>query len=211
MFEKLSGNLNQLMTEIPISADELARRTGIPSSTIKKIRNSDNPNPTLSTLLPLSQFFQITLGQLVGDEPIPSERIKGVYQTPAAALYSVPLIFWHHAINWPSITEPPAKMITTEFSYSRHVFALCVEESDWENLSKGTILIIDPAIKPIHRDFIIVYKSQQQIPTLKQALFDEDQLYLKSVVASYQIAPHTQEHQILGVVVEYKKHLRTSL
>ena len=45
MFEKLSDNLNLLMEGASISADELGRSTGIPSSTIKKIRNRYNRTP----------------------------------------------------------------------------------------------------------------------------------------------------------------------
>jgi SOS-response transcriptional repressor LexA len=59
-----------------------------------------------------------------------------------------------------------------------------------------------------HRDFIIVYKNGQKIPTLKQALFDEGQIYLKPVTQGYNIAVFTSEHKILGVIVEYKKHLK---
>ena len=68
------------MVEVHISADELARRTGIPASTIKKIRNNNSPNPTLNTLLPLAEYFAVSLGQLVGDEPLPESRTIGQYK-----------------------------------------------------------------------------------------------------------------------------------
>ena len=70
MFEKLCENLNFLMTKNVLNASELARSTGLPASTIKKIRNHDNPNPTLATLRPLAQYFSISLSQLIGDEPL---------------------------------------------------------------------------------------------------------------------------------------------
>jgi transcriptional regulator with XRE-family HTH domain len=206
MFEKLSDNLNQLMAEMRISADELARRTNIPASTIKKIRNRYNPNPTLTTLLPLAKFFLITLGQLVGEEPLPQSRLKGSYQPDPSTYSRIPLIEWADAPH-PSQAQTN-HFVTTEYNYSANSFALSVIEDDWENLTRGTILIIDPLIKPAHRDFIILHKETQKIPTLKQILFDEDQSYLKSIISGYNITTMTPGHRILGVVVEYKKNLK---
>jgi len=208
MFEKLSDNLNHLMTEAHISADELARRTGVPSSTIKKIRNRYNPNPTLATLLPLTQFFKITLGQLVGDEPIDASRVKGLYQPNANEMLHIPIITWKDSISWPLTHDQLQGSITTEYNYSKNSFALIVEEADWENLVKGTVLLVDPLLKVEHRDFIIVHKIGHNIPTLKQVLFDEGQIYIKPVIRGYNIVILTDQHKILGVVVEYKKNLK---
>lgn len=208
MFEKLSDNLNLLMDEVHISADELARRTGVPASTIKKIRNRYNPNPTLSTLLPLTKFFAITIDQLIGNEPLPSSREKGLHQTPAHVLNFIPLISWLEAIGWPKTKEKNHESISTEYAYSIDAYALLVEEDNWENLAKGTALLIDPTIKPEHRDFAIAYKTGQTIPSLKQILIDDGLMYLKPIVQGYNITPLTDDYSILGIVVEYKKHLK---
>lgn len=196
------------MTEAGVSADELGRRTNLPSSTIKKIRNRYNPNPTLSTLLPLAQYFSVTLGQLVGDEPLPELRIKGLYQVILETLSHIPLISWKEAITWPSTINQQHLTISTEHHYSEKAYALLVEEDGWENLAQGTALLIDPILHADHRDFVIVLKDEQQLPTLKQVLYDEGQLYLKPVIRGYNIIQFTPEHKILGVVVEYKKHLK---
>ncbi len=209
MFEKLCDNLNLLMAEARINANELGRRTGLPASTIKKIRNRDNPNPTLSTLLPIAQHFTITLSQLVGDEPLPSTRLKGSYQiTNDEILRNIPIIPWTAVIAWPTGNDNSYPTITTEHEYNENAFALIVEEEDWENLAKDTVLLIDPVVKPEHRDYIVVSKRGQGPPTIKQLLIDEEQMFLKSVVLGHNIIPLTEEHKILGVVVEYKKQLK---
>ncbi|MES2219075.1 MAG: helix-turn-helix domain-containing protein [Pseudomonadota bacterium] len=210
MFEKLCDNLNLLMAEIPINADELARRTGVPASTIKKIRNRYNPNPTLTTLLPLAEFFCVTLGQLAGNEPLPPARTKGQH-LPSKTLQQIPLLSWEEAGAWPAQGIQPAHWLATEFHYSHNAFALLVEEDDLENLSRGTALFVDPALRPEHRDFIIVHKEGQKLPTLKQILFDEGQMYLKPLIQGYNIAALTMDHNIIGVVTEFKKHLRQPL
>ncbi len=208
MFDKLGDNLNLLMAEAHISADELSRRTSLPASTIKKIRNFNNPNPTLTSLMPLAQYFSISLSQLVGDEPLPINRTKGSYQLNPQLIRLIPILTWQEAITWPATKEIEHAMLATEYEYHENAYALMVEEDDWENLMKGTALLIDPAIKPEHRDFVIVYKCGQDIPLVKQVLFDEDQMYLKPLIHGYNITTCTEEHKILGVVVEYKKHLK---
>jgi len=208
MFDKLCDNLNLLMSEAHISADELSRRIGIPPSTIKKIRNRYNPNPTLTTLLPLAQYFNITLGQLVGDELLPDKRIRGSYKQPIASQSHIPIISWQEVLAWPASKTSQPKTIVTGYKYDENVYALIVEDDDWENLSKGTALIIDPSIKPEHRDFIIIYKHGQILPSLKQLLHDEEHSYLKPVINGYSIIPLASDHRILGVVVEYKKQLK---
>jgi len=208
MFSKLCDNLNLLMEEAHLSADELGRRTGLPSSTIKKIRNRYNPNPTLTTLLPLAKFFSITLGQLVGNEPLPNNRIKGTYKENMETIRYIPILSWEEAITWPNTYDEYHNTVSTEYEYDRHAFSLIVEEDHWENLAKGTALLIDPSLKASHRDFIITYKSGQNTASLKQLLLDEDQMYLKPIIQGYNISVLTSEHTILGIVVEYKKNLR---
>ena len=208
MSEKLSENLNLLMAEAHLNAEELSRRIGLPASTIKKIRNNTGSNPTLSTLSPLAKYFSLTISQLVGDESFPLSRVKGSYTINPDKLNHIPLISWQDAITWPTVPEHPRPEITTEHNYSKNAYALLVEEDDWENMAKDTVLLIDPGLEIEHRDLVIVYKKGQKTPTVKQALFDEGQMYLKPVSQGYNIALFTPEHTILGVIVEYKKHLK---
>ncbi len=213
MSEKLSKNINALMEEANLNAEELSRRIGLPASTIKKVRNNKDANPTLSTLAPLAKYFSLSISQLVGDEPIPKSRIKGSYKINPATLNAVPLISWQNAITWPATSNEHNHhpVIMTEHIYSKNAYALLVEEDNWENLAKNTALLIDPALEAEHRDFVIVYKKGQKIPTLKQLLLDEGQIYLKPVIQGYNIAVFTTEHKLLGVVAEYRKHLKKNI
>lgn len=208
MSEKLSKNLNMLMADARLNAEELSRRIGLPASTIKKVRNNNDANPTLSTLTPLAQYFSLTISQLIGDEPFPASRIKGSYQVNPETLNHIPLLSWQEAIIWPIIPDQSRPTITTEHQYSKDAYALLVEEDTWENLAKDTALLVDPALEAEHRDFVIIHKIGQKIPTLRQVLFDEGQIYLKPLTQGYNIAILTPEHKILGIVVEYKKHLK---
>ncbi len=80
--QRLSAILNHLMAESKIDGVQLSRRTGIPVTTINRLRKNDaDNNPTLSTLVPLAHFFAITVSQLIGDEPIPDASITGMQNT----------------------------------------------------------------------------------------------------------------------------------
>lgn len=182
----------------------------LPASTIKKIRNHNDPNPTLTTLLAIANYFTITLSQLVGDESLPKDRIKGLYTTPLQGLFSLPLISWEEALTWPAIDPIAHDTITTEYEFSKEAYALTVLEEDWENIAKGTVLLVDPTLEAEHRDFVIVYKRGQKIPNLRQLLIDDGEKYLKSTILGYTVLPMTLEHKILGVVAEYKKSLKKS-
>lgn len=208
MFEQLSTNLNQLMHEKELNASELARLINLPASTIKKIRNGDNPNPTLATLLPIAKFFAITLSQLVGEEPLQQTAATNMPQPLTATMQRVPLLPWRETITWPHKLSVDQATVATEHIYDQTAYALEVQEDNWENFTPGTVLIIDPTVKPNHRDFVIVYKQGLKLPTLKQALFDEERLYLKPVVPGYHFTTFTPEHRLLGVVMEYHKQLR---
>lgn len=209
MSAKLKENLDLLMSEAGLNAEELSRRIGLPASTIKKIRNREDANPTLSTLLPLSKYFSLSISQLVGDEPFPESRRKGAWQINAATLTYIPLISWQASISWLDGRDfESINYVASEQVYGEKAFALLVPEDNWENLLKDTALLVDPYLQAAHRDFIIVHKQDQMLPTLKQVLFDEGVLYLKPAVQGYSIIPFTKEHRILGVVAEYKKYLK---
>lgn len=199
MFKKLCENLKSLMIEKSINASELARSTGLPASTIKKIRNYDNPNPTLATLLPITQYFSVSLSQLVGDEPLP--------QVKTAKPSQVPILTWKEAIAWPTTHHDPHLFAMTENIYSSYAFALRVEKEDWSMLSKETILFFDPSHNASHSDYVVVYKQDQQIPTVRQILHDEENIYLKPLTEGYPILKLTPQHKILGVMMEYRKQI----
>jgi SOS-response transcriptional repressor LexA len=207
MFQTLSDNLNLLMAKARINASELARQTGLPASTIKKIRNNDNPNPTLTTLIPLAKYFLITLSELIGEESFSEFNLKTIEEGIKYSVNQIPLLTWKDSIIWPSNDIKYSSLIMVESKYSKSCFALQVIEDDWENLPRGTILVIDPEHKITHRDLVVIHKEEQDIPTLKQIFHDEETTYLKPIVHGYNITTFTPQHKSLGVVMEYRKYI----
>lgn len=211
MFEKLSDTLNMLMAKARMNASELARQTGLPASTIKKIRNNDNPNPTLTTLIPLAKYFSVTLSQLIGEETFSDFPLSKLTPKNVEIRNQIPLLSWQEASTWPfNKNYALSSFITVENRYGENTYALSVEENDWEGLPRGAILIIDPTSTIEHRDFVIVLKEDQVIPTLKQILFDEGQIYLKPIIQGYPISTFTTQHKFLGVMMENRNQIKKS-
>jgi transcriptional regulator with XRE-family HTH domain len=68
--------LTMLMAREGLSDNELAERTGIPQPTISRIKNGDSRDPRDSTLRPLAKYFRLSISQLRGDVPLPTDKVK---------------------------------------------------------------------------------------------------------------------------------------
>ena len=65
-----------LMAREGLSDNELAERTGIPQPTISRIKSGDSRDPRDSTLRPLAKYFRLSISQLRGDVPLPTDKVK---------------------------------------------------------------------------------------------------------------------------------------
>lgn len=207
----LSDNLNMLMAKARVNANELARRTGIPASSIKKIRNYHHPNPTLMTLLPLAQYFSITVSQLIGDLSLPVDEIV---LTPSSSqgplLHSVPIISWAEAAQYRGGSNAHDHSIATERHYGPRAFCLSVEEPAWEGFPKGTLLVIGPDLAPQHHDYVLVLQIKQSILSIKEHLVEDEDVFLKSILVDGHTIPKSKEHHVLGVVMEKRYYFRSA-
>ena len=71
---QLSQILKRLMTTHPINDLRLSQATGVPSTTIARLRASREANPTISSLRLIASFFGVSIGQLLGDEPLLADQ-----------------------------------------------------------------------------------------------------------------------------------------
>ena len=70
MLNNLSTNIRLLLNKKQISENELARRTGVAQQIINRMLSGENQNPKLATLIPLANYFMVSLNQLIGAEPL---------------------------------------------------------------------------------------------------------------------------------------------
>lgn len=204
MNDKLGSNLDTLMSENKLTANKVASQTGIPASTIKKIRSSVITNPTLATLVPLVNYFSVTLDQMLyGDD------ILGASATSFEVMKKLPIISWSEAIVWPNQSASnPSSFVMSEVNFTSEAFALRVEADNWALFPSHGLLLIEPNGNPKHEDCVLIHEPHHASPTVNAFLTINGTNYLRELVPSQHVVPLSDHFRILGIVVEYRKSFK---
>lgn len=198
MQNKLCDTLNVLMAQARINSSELARATGLPATTIKRMRNQAQCNPTISSLTPIAAYFSISINELLG----------GPQSLPVTTMMSVPLLSWTEVatLNADTLKNTYQKR-TTLLDLSKDSYALPVESDELSPFSKGGILFIDRHRKPQSLDYAIIMQHNTASATLKKLIIEDNHYYLKSLVTGVALQPLHEHDQIMGVVAQFQLDL----
>lgn len=203
---KLNRKLSKLMEENHISLTVLHHNTGIPLPTLKRLQTDPQANPTIANLLPIANFFRISINQLLDDQSI---KGHSGYITDQKNWIKVPIISWEESIHWPyAMTTEQTNFILTDIDCGEKSFALRVENNDWIGFMQGSLLIINPDLKPEDKDYVIVYKKGQKQPTLRRFLIDEEKKYLKPLNLDFKTLPVDYSYCFLGVLVQIRNDIK---
>lgn len=207
VLKNLSDNLNMLMAKARLSSSELARQTGLPATTIKRIRNNEQSNPTITTLEPIAKYFSITIGELLEGAALGAI----IDLRNAAGKITVPLLSWKNCAKPVSIERTSYPQISMDRQISNHGFALQIEDRDLDLFPYGGVIIIDPDEKPFSGDYVLVTKVDNDIVSIRRYIVDIEQIYLKPLVKGLNIVPLTHEYRVIGVIVQYKMELKSKI
>ena len=187
LVHSLQDILNMLMEECDTDDANLSRQTGIPASTISRMRINQNSNPTAGTLRPLAKFFDISISQLLGDESLPTDRIPGTHNPTQFTVSRVPIIDWEWVYKYrtgrsEAIKDNLRNWISTEKNISENAFALIVPTNSLGlAFRKGSLLIVDPNITPKDGDLALIKLGNDPNILFRQVLKDGNDIYIKSV------------------------------
>ena len=205
----LNTVLSLLMDECDIDDATLSRETNVPASTISRMRLNSDANPTASTLRPIARFFSISISQLLGDDPLPIDRLPGTHNPRGFVAARMPVIDWDYISNWLHHQEggynrPLTQWISTEKLIGTRAFALHIfTDSFGLAFRKGSLIIVDPDQAPKDGDLILLELTDDKLTVLKQFLVDGNETYIRSVnpemKGTWQL---TKTHNILGVIIE---------
>lgn len=214
---RLSEVLNHLMDEIDIDGVQLSKNTGVPVTTINRLRKGDpSNNPTLTTLVPLADFFSISVSQLIGDELLPTKRVLGEHTPNPNNWKPIPHISWAQAgkllqTNFDFNASIP-KWSATDLEVSDKAFAITMEgDSMYPRFPEGTLFIIEPEQKITNRDFILLLPNDSVTPLFKQILIDGSDYYIKSLSKDFKEIKKISlnvDHKIIGVMVQARMEYR---
>lgn len=202
--KNLRDTFIKLLNETKVSLHQLSQNIDTPISTLKRIKSDSNANPTINSLLPIANFFSVSLNQLLGIEPLPTDRTVGVYMEKRELWTRVPIITWQQAVLWPNIDTSELNAVSTDLELGANTFALTVNEDDWQGFLKETILIIDPTKIPSHKNYVVAHKKDVEKATLYMLLKHEDETYLKHPCAGYKTAVLDDSYAIIGTLVQIR-------
>jgi transcriptional regulator with XRE-family HTH domain len=202
----LNNTLEYLIKKWGININQLHKHTGIPLSTLKRLRLDKENNPTLASLAPIANYFSVSLDQLIGREALPRKSSKQKNGL------TIPMVRCNDILNTPKNRNHLAFsfLLIRDITLSEHSYALVIKDDNANNFLAGSLLVIDPSLKGRNRDFIIVHKKGIYKPQLMQKILYENKIYLKNLNAESEIIKFSDEYKILGVVIQIRMNYKKS-
>lgn len=187
----LSHNLSYLMKKDKLSCNDVSKSTKIPIATIQKIRSGDIANPTIETLVPISEYFKISIDNLIKTK-YSDENLLYKYEN------SIPLISMNDADNFPNCQI--LRYISIDYINKQDVYSFEILDGGIV-FDKGSILVVDKKLTPKNQDNVVVKHLTSGKISVKKVFFD-DEYYLSSVTKGIENKIfNSQDYLINGVVV----------
>ena len=179
----------------------LSKYTGIAISVLSEILNGNTLHPNIKTLQQLSTFFNITIPQLCGIEPVLG------YQTAEVVTNNqmIPIIPLSNSDEWISGVFKKVNMYTpsTRKIAGKHSYAIKVEDDKFfPDFAGGHLLIIDNEATPAKNDFIVCKINDQTSIYECADLSKTSTITLKEAGKFDYIEVNRNQVNILGVVVQ---------
>lgn len=170
--EYKSNNIKALMQKHGLTIDELAEELNVSVSTINRLLVGTKIDPRLSTLRPLSKFFDVTIEELIGDKPL-NLKLKdndNLFENKHA-LYQVPIIHWEQIKNAkdivPTLNFHKWDNWTVVYkAMSNNAYALKIKQSSLPPpFYFKSIIVIDPEKEPKDCDYTLIISDENPILT----------------------------------------------
>lgn len=191
-----------------INDSDLSKGSGVPMATIHRLVAGMTDDPKISSLRPIAAFFNVTIGQLIGDEPLPvdiSESSVNFEQW----FYKVPIIGWDQAALWEDLIPTLSSNVWAEWCctncpVSEKTFALKNDGKSYHPpFNKGSMLIIDPSISPVDGSYVVVKIPSHPEVSMRRWFSDGGVNYLESLQTVSNSQPEKYvEQKLCGVVVQ---------
>lgn len=202
----LSTNLKTLMGLAKINASELARRTGVAQPIIHRLSTGQNINPKLATVKPLSEYFMVSVSQLIGEEALPIDCGAFAISGQSHVTNHVPLITWEKVRRADLSVQEQEVATFTDAHISKRTVAVQIETKQLEPwFPLGAIVILDPERRPKHLDFGLVRALEGEASLFKLVRQDNEFYALAPQDPPYQHnLKRLHPNQIIAVVVQTK-------
>lgn len=198
---KLSFILRRLMFEKEMKPMDLARYTHLPQPTIQRMVKGTTTNPHASTLIPIADFFGISVDQLKGETPIAWLNTDNTHVL-SNKMIKIPII------NWEEIgkTNHNHEIIWVDNKINSQSYGIVLDDTSmYPIFNQGTLIIVDPLKKPKDRSYVVVTLKNSSKTIFRQLLIEQKHQYLKPLnpdLAKFPIIMLQKEDHIRGVLVQ---------
>jgi SOS-response transcriptional repressor LexA len=197
---KIGDILHMLMGDMSESA--LARAVNLPKATVNRVLSGSTPDPRAGTLLPIAQYFNITIEQLMGAAELP---INSPLRSTNSLMVKIPFISFENLTSWIKDEYKPEKFYEiTSFSnkiLDSNCFITQIKSDEMAPLlSKNSFLIVKKHIK-IQDDDVIILVFYDEI-IIRKYIILKGEKYLVSSNPTSDIINFEETMKLIGVVIE---------
>lgn len=200
---KIKEILQELMALFKIpNSYTLHRKTGIPANALNDILSGKTANPKIRTLQILADFFNISIPQLCGIDPLP--RMEEL--APISSFHVVlPLLNFNEVTRYRNnnlIKERLPQVTTSLPSLNDQQYAIKIKDDDlFPDFLMGSILVIDDNVMSKSNDFIIVLENERIYIYQQKENTNGNLTFRRAGTKKFVIIPDL-EAKVIGVVVQ---------
>ena len=203
---QLAKTLNELLEQREkLTPAALARKLGIPTNKITRILNGDVTDPKASTLVQIANYFDITIEQLLGLEPIARH---GEAQQMESFSRSLPIFMLSKGTE----STPQEWYRWVENEVDGEYCALAIDTDLYEPIFPlNSLLIINQDASPEDRSYIIVKKKDKSAHySIKRFVVDGSTNYLYPINPKLPVEIYDDNlYTVVGVILEVHQKLRS--
>jgi SOS-response transcriptional repressor LexA len=200
----LSNNLCWLMKNKSIDSAFLSENTGIALTTINSLKRGVG-NPTYSTLVTLSNFFNVSVSQLTEINLTNDVKLE-------AKLHEIPLLTFSELNDFLYKKKHAKNFISIEIEHdSEKCFAIKINTNAMSPFfEKGSIFVINTLISPQDGDIILVQFSDQH-PCFRKVFIEGNSYFFKPISdVLLDTTPKIEKYTVYGVVVTAIQNFHTN-
>lgn len=199
----LSETLEKLMDGM--SESSLAIKVNLPKATINRLLSGRTPDPRASTLLPIAQYFGISVEQLLGNLPLSNALpIKSLTNKISTNTVQLPLV----SLADLSVIKKIEYTVQVELNSHDSLFVTQVDTNAmFPKFPKNSFLLVSTDTPPESGHYVISQIADKNACVFRQFEMDGEDKMLVPINQSYPAITMTKSDKIIGVVIESKNLL----
>lgn len=200
-------NLMQLMQMKDLTEAQLSREVSMAQPTVHKLMSGATTDPRISTLIPIANYFDVSIDQLLGLVPFDATLISTDRITHSSI--KLPILPWEHLIeyrkklsdftlsNW-------GEWVTINKPMTKESYATKIKNSSFSTpFSNNTTIVVNPSLGPFNGCYILLKSINSESLTIKKCLFDGGDCWLMSLIDGVQPISWNEDNWLnLGIIVE---------